>query len=59
MPGITKIYDIEILEDDMVYIGSGIRAKDESHAIAIMITISGGILSEDSEIIKFEEVTIH
>ena len=55
----AKIFDIEILEDDMVYVGSGIRAKDESHALAIMIIISNGMVNEDSEIIKFEEKTLH
>ena len=55
----VKIFDIEILEDDMVYVGSGIQAKDESHALAIMIIISNGMVNEDSEIIKFEEKTLH
>lgn len=55
----TKIFDIEILEDDMVYVGSGIQAKDESHALAIMIIISNGMVNEDSEILKFEEKTLH
>jgi len=55
----AKIFDIEILEDDMVYVGSGIRAKDESHALAIMIIISNGMVNEDSEILKFEEKTLH
>jgi|TARA_R100001530_G_scaffold130468_1_gene101435 hypothetical protein len=55
----AKIFDIEILEDDMVYVGSGIQAKDESHALAIMIIISNGMVNEDSEIIKFEEKTLH
>ncbi len=55
----AKIFDIEILEDDMVYVGSGIQAKDENHALAIMIIISNGMVNEDSEIIKFEEKTLH
>ena len=55
----AKIFDIEILEDDMVYVGSGIQAKDESHALAIMIIISNGMVNEDSEILKFEEKTLH
>jgi hypothetical protein len=55
----VKIFDIEILEDDMVYVGSGIQAKDENHALAIMIIISNGMVNEDSEILKFEEKTLH
>jgi len=43
----------------MVYVGSGIQARDESHALAIMIIISNGMVNEDSEILKFEEKTLH
>ena len=54
-----KIFDIEVLEDDMVYVGSDIRAKDKKAAIQILNLMSGGIITEDSEILKCEEKTLH
>mgnify|MGYP006243980413 FL=1 len=54
-----KIFDIEILEDDLVYVGSDIRAKNKKAAIEILNSMSGGIITEDSEILKCEEKTIH
>tara|TARA_R110001599_G_scaffold294008_2_gene497868 strand:- start:152 stop:325 length:174 start_codon:yes stop_codon:yes gene_type:complete len=55
----VKIFDIEILEDDMVYVGSDIRARNKKAAIEILSLMSGGIITEDSEILKCEEKTIH
>lgn len=55
----VKIFDIEVLEDDMVYVGNDIRAKDKETALKILTLMSGGIINEDSEIIKFEEKTLH
>ena len=54
-----KIFDIEVLEDDMGYVGSDIRAKDKKAAIQILNLMSGGIITEDSEILKCEEKTLH
>lgn len=54
-----KIFDIEVLEDDLVYVGSDIRAKDKKAAIQILNLMSGGIITEDSEILKCEEKTLH
>jgi hypothetical protein len=45
--------------DDMVYVGKEIRAKNKNHALQIMSVMSGGEVSKDSEIIYYEERTIH
>ena len=55
----VKIFDIEVLEDDMVYVGSEIRARNKKAAIEILSLMSGGIITEESEILKCEEKTIH
>jgi hypothetical protein len=54
-----KIFDIEVIVDDMVYVGKEIKAKDRNHAMQIMSLMSGGEVTEDSEIIYYEERTIH
>jgi hypothetical protein len=56
---VLKIFDIEVLEDDLVYVGSDIRAKNKKAAIEILNLMSGGIITEESEILKCEEKTIH
>lgn len=55
----VKIFDIEVLEDDMVYVGNDIRAKDKETALKILTLMSGGIINEDSEILSCEEKTVH
>ncbi len=54
-----KIFDIEVIVDDMVYVGKEIRAKDKNHAMQIMSLMSGGEVTEDSEIIYYEERMVH
>jgi hypothetical protein len=54
-----KIYDIEVLEGDMVYVGKEVFAKDENQAFELMILMFGGEINEDSEVILCEERTIH
>ena len=54
-----KIFDIEVIEGDMIYKGSEIKAKNKDHALQIMILMSGGQVTEHSEIISFEEKTLH
>jgi hypothetical protein len=54
-----KLYDIEVLEGDMVYCGTEIKAKDRDQAIQLLILMSGGQINEDSQILSFEEKTIH
>ena len=54
-----KIFDIEVIVDDMVYVGKEIKAKDRNHAMQIMSLMSGGEVTQDSEIIYYEERTIH
>ena len=54
-----KIFDIEVIVDDMVYVGKEIRAKDREGALKIMSLMSGGEVTQDAEIIYFEERTIH
>lgn len=55
----SKIFDIEVIVDDMVYVGKEIKAKDRNHAMQIMSVMSGGEVTQDSEIIYYEERTIH
>ncbi len=54
-----KIYDIEVLEGDMVYVGKEVFAKDEQQAFEMMILMFGGEIDEDSEVILCEEKTMH
>ena len=54
-----KIFDIEVIVDDVVYVGKEIRAKDRNHAMQIMSVMSGGEVTEDSEIIYYEERMVH
>ena len=54
-----KIFDIEVMEGEIVYRGSEIKARNKDHALQIMILMSGGQVNENSEIISFEEKTLH
>ncbi len=54
-----KIFDIEVIVDDMVYVGKEIRAKDRKHALKIMSLMSGGEVTQDAEIIYYEERAVH
>ena len=51
----NKIFDIEVMVDDMVYVGKEIRAKNKNHALQIMSVMSGGEVNKDSEILYYEE----
>jgi|TARA_R110000782_G_scaffold37371_1_gene88470 repressor of nif and glnA expression len=55
---LNKLYDLEILKGDYVYIGSDIKAKSIEEAIAIMKIVYDSDIDEESEIIHFEEKTI-
>ena len=54
-----KIFDIEVMEGEIGYRGSEIKARNKDHARQIMILMSGGQVNENSEIISFEEKTLH
>jgi len=54
-----KLYNLEVLVDDLVYVGSEIRAKSQEEAIKILGIISGGEVTEDSEVLSCEEKTLH
>jgi len=54
-----KIFDIEVIVDDVVYVGKEIRAKDRNHAMQNMSVMSGGQVTQDSEIIYYEERMVH
>ncbi len=56
---LNKIFDIEVLEGDLVYFGKEIKAKNKDHALQIMILMSGGEITENSEIIFCEEKVVH
>jgi len=55
----TKLYHLEFLEGDQVYVGSEIPAKTEEEAIQIARFMFGEKLSKDSELILIEQATIH
>ena len=55
---LNKLYDLEILKGDYIYIGSDIKAKSIEEAIAIMKIVYDSNIDEESEIIHFEEKTI-
>ena len=55
----SKIFNIEVIIDDMVYVGKEIRAKDKESALKIMSIMSGGEVTTQSEIIHFEERMVH
>ena len=55
----SKIFDIEVIIDDMVYVGKEIRAKDKEAALKIMSIMSGGEVTTESKIIHFEERMVH
>lgn len=55
---LNKLYDLEILKGDYVYIGSDIKAKSIEQAIAIMKIVYYNDIDKDSEIIHCEEKTI-
>jgi len=54
-----KIYNLEVLVGDLVYEGKDIRAKDHNHALQILGVISGGEVTEHSEVLFIEENIIH
>jgi len=43
----------------LVYVGSDIRAKSKEDAVRILGIISGGEVTEDSEVLSCEEKTLH
>ena len=51
----NKIYDIEVLEGDTVYVGTEVFAIDAPQAFEIMIIMFGGSINRDSEILSCEE----
>ncbi len=55
----SKIFDIEVIIDDMVYVGKEIRAKDKEAALKIMSVMSGGEVTTQSEIIHLQERMVH
>jgi hypothetical protein len=54
-----KIFNLEVLEGDMVYVGKEIKAKTKDDALRIMSLMSGGEVNSDSEIIFIEEKELH
>ena len=54
-----KLYNLEVLVDDLVYVGSDIRAKSQEDAVRILGISSGGEVTEDSEVLSCEEKTLH
>ena len=53
-----KIYNIEVLDGDMIYEGKEITAESEEQALRILEILTGGQITPFSEIIKIEAHTI-
>ena len=53
-----KIYNIEVLEGDMIFEGTDITAESEEQALRILEIMTGGQITPFSEIIKIETHTI-
>ena len=49
-----KIYNIEVLEGDMIFEGTDITAESEEQALRILEIMTGGQITPFSEIIKLE-----
>lgn len=52
-------FDLEFLEDDMVYTAQGIKARDLEHAKELVLCFLADVINEDSELLSHEETTIH
>ena len=55
----SKIFNIEVIIGDLVFVGNDIKAKDKESALKIMSVMSGGEVTTDSEIIHLEEKMVH
>jgi|TARA_R110002012_G_scaffold257611_1_gene437870 hypothetical protein len=55
----NKSYFIEIQDGDEVYTGENITAKNREEAELKAMILFGFLLSDDAEIITFEETKIH
>ena len=53
-----KIYNIEVLEGDMIFEGTDITAESEEQALRILEIMTGGQITQFSETIKLEVNTI-
>lgn len=56
---INKSYFIEIQDGDDIYTGDNITARNKEEAELKAMILFGFFLSDDAEIIKFEENNIH
>ena len=54
-----KYYDLEILEGEYVYSAYELKAKSFKEAIMIMKTLFDERIDLDSEVMYFDEKTIH
>ncbi len=52
-------FDLEFLEDDMVYTAQGIKARDLEHAKELVLCFLADVINKDSELLSHEETTIH
>jgi hypothetical protein len=52
-------FDLEFLEDDMVYTAQGIKARDLEHAKELVLCFLADVINEDSELLSHEETVIH
>lgn len=55
----NKSYFIEIQDGDDIYTGENITAKNKEEAELKAMILFGFLLSDDAEIITFEETKIH
>ncbi len=52
-------FDLEFLEDDMIYTAQGIKARDLEHAKELVLCFLADVINKDSELLSHEETTIH
>ena len=58
-PDKFSYFDLEFLEDDMVYTAQGIKARDLEHAKELVLCFLADVINEDSELLSHEETVIH
>ena len=52
-------FDLEFLENDMIYTAQGIKARNLEHAKELVLCFLADVINEDSELLSHEETIIH
>lgn len=56
---VNKVFNVEILQGDMVYVASNVLAKDVEEVKGLMSIFFDLDLDNDSEVILLEENLVH